>query len=349
MIAEPTPDLGAISASHRARQDARQALAITWFWHRRTAELCEGLGVPLEVLDTKHRGARRYVELSLRTLRLLRRVRPRVLFVQNPSLILACLAVAARMLFGYRLVVDAHNEAVEPFINLSRTIAVLTRWVLRKADLTIVTSKQLASIVQASGGRAFVLPDRVPQVPEASPRPLAGEFSLVLICTYAPDEPLLEVIQAVRDLDVTLYVTGNKKRCDPAILESAPPNVIFTGFLAEHEYWNYLRACDAIIDLTTMPNCLVCGGYEAAALGQSLLLTRSAAAFELFGEAALYTDNSPADIQRAILEMRALGSQLRERMSQRGEELTIYWVEQADALLTELGLQSDGRAIAAPR
>jgi hypothetical protein len=332
-------------------QDRRggAALAITWFWHRRTAELCEGLDVPLEVLATSRRGAARYFELSLRTLRLLRRMQPRVLFVQNPSLILACLAVLLRSWFGYRLVVDAHNEAVEPFINLSRTIAWLTRFALRKADLTIVTSKQLALIVEKTGGRAFVLPDRVPHVPEVSVKPLAGEFTLVLICTYAPDEPLREVIEAVRGLDVTLYVTGNKKRCDPTILASAPSNVVFTGFLAEEEYWDYLRGCDAIIDLTTMPNCLVCGGYEAAALGQALLLTRSEAAVDLFGDAVLYTDNSPIDIGKAVLELRTLRADLQGRMKQRGVQLTIEWNRQADALLNELGLRSDGRTLAIAR
>jgi hypothetical protein len=243
--------------------------------------------------------------------------------------------------------VDAHNEAVEPFINLSRAICFLTRWVLRKADLTIVTSKQLASAVSAAGGRPFVLPDRVPHPPKERPKHIPGEFSLVLICTYAPDEPLREVLEAVGDLDVTLYVTGNKKKCDPAILESAPRNVIFTGFLAEQEYWDYLRACDAIIDLTTMPNCLVCGGYEAAALGQSLLLTLSDAASDLFGNAALYTDNTPPDIKRAILELQAQGSVLREQMKRRGNELALHWNQQADALITELGLQSDGRISAA--
>lgn len=331
-------------SQYGTRLQMSEALAITWFWHRRTAELCEGLGVPLEVLDTSRRGAWRYIELSLRTLRLLSRTKPRVLFVQNPSLILACLAVVLRSWFGYRLVVDAHNEAVEPFINLSRTIAYLTRWVLRKADLTIVTSKQLASLVEKSGGRAFVLPDRVPHVPDTPAKPLAGNFTLVLICTYAPDEPLREVLEAIGGLDVTLYVTGNKKRCDPGILASAPSNAIFTGFLAEEEYWDYLRGCDAIIDLTTMPNCLVCGGYEAAALGQSLLLTRSDAACDLFGSAALYTDNSPDDIGKAILEIRSKCCELRERMRQRGVQLRARWSEQADALLAELELQSDSRS-----
>src|SRR5688500_14163147 len=94
------------------------SMAITWFWHRRTAELCEGLGVPLTVLETSRRGIARYAELSLRTVRTLHEVRPRVLIVQNPSLILACLAVILRIFFRYRLIVDAHNEAVEPYINL---------------------------------------------------------------------------------------------------------------------------------------------------------------------------------------------------------------------------------------
>ena len=121
------------------------------------------------VLKTRWRGPVRYLLLGARTVGLLVRRRVRVLLVQNPSLILASLAVLLRALLGYRLIVDAHNEAVEPFINRQRWVKSLSRWVIRKADVTIVSNRQLAALVDAWGGRSFTLPDPIP-VPPAGQR-----------------------------------------------------------------------------------------------------------------------------------------------------------------------------------
>src|SRR5262249_51694230 len=63
--------------------------ALTWLDHQRIRQLCAGLGLELEVMTTPHRGVVRYLLLSARTLALLWRCRPRVLLVQNPSLVLA--------------------------------------------------------------------------------------------------------------------------------------------------------------------------------------------------------------------------------------------------------------------
>jgi glycosyltransferase involved in cell wall biosynthesis len=316
-----------------------QWLALTWFDHRRTTELCEGLGIELRSVTTRRRGFLRYLELTLRTLPILARARPKVLLVQNPSLILAVLTALVRPLFGYRLVVDAHNEAVEPYINRSRLVLGFTRWVLRRADLTIVTNRYLAQTVVAAGGTPFVLPDRIPRPLQHERKQLAGSFRLLLIATFAPDEPLDAVIEAVRDTPYALYVTGNHKKAPPQLLAQAPANVTFTGFLSEADYWAHLAGCDAVVDLTTMPNCLVCGGYEAAALSKPLLLTHSPAAVDLFGDAAVFTDNSMADIRRALEQLRANAADLAARMQRRHHELNREWRTSADSL---------GAALSAP-
>jgi glycosyltransferase involved in cell wall biosynthesis len=307
-------------------------LALTWFDHRRTTELCEGLRIELLSLTTRRRGLARYLELAMRTLPAIARRRPKAVLVQNPSLILAVLMALLRPFFRYRLVVDAHNEAVEPYINRTHHVRWLTHWALRAANLTIVTNSYLAQTVQRLGGQPFVLPDRVPRPPQLKQRTLAGDFPLLLISTFAPDEPLREVMEAVRGTDWALYVTGNHKKASAELLAAAPPNVIFTGFLSESEYWEHMAACGAVIDLTTMPNCLVCGGYEAAALAKPLLLTHSPAAVDLFGDAAVFTDNSPQDIRRALHDLRSRAAELSVRMRERHQALDREWQTRADDL-----------------
>jgi len=307
-------------------------LALTWFEHRRTRELCAGLDIELAVVATNLRGPVRYLVLGVRTLALLARRRPEVLLVQNPSLILAALGVVVRGVLRYRLIVDAHNEAVVPFVNRQRWVAGLSRWVTHHADLTIVSNRQLAERVALQGGRPFTLPDRIPVPPAVSMQALDGPFNVVLIATFAPDEPVAAMFEAVRGMDVALYVTGNHRRLDSTVAAGVPPNVRFTGFLDELDYWSLLRSADAIADLTLMDNCLVCGSYEALALGKPMLLSSNCASMELFGDCAVFTNNTAPDVRRAVERLRAEHARLQAAAERKRSELADLWAGSARAL-----------------
>ncbi|HKD53570.1 MAG TPA: glycosyltransferase [Steroidobacteraceae bacterium] len=311
-------------------------MALSWFDHRRTRELCGGLDIELVPLATPYGGLRRYLVLTVRTVALLARRRPRVLLVQNPSLVLSVLAVALRGALRYRLVVDAHNEAVDPYENRQFCIGALSRWVVRRADLTIVTNRQLAQRVREQRGEPFILPDRIPAAPGGAARTLASGYNVVLIATFAKDEPISAIFDAVRGVQLHLHVTGNPARLPARVKAAAPANVHFTGFLAEGDYWSLLRSADAIVDLTLKPDCLVCGAYEALALGKPVLLSANAASIELFGDGALYTDNSPGDVRRALDQLRAEQRPQQAAAARKRDELIERWKTSAQALRAAL-------------
>ncbi len=310
----------------------RKVLALTWIEHRRTTGLSNALNVELASLKTRLPGALRYLILSVRTVALLLQRRPAILLVQNPSLVLSALTVVMRPLFGYRLIVDAHNEAVTPFVNKQRWVRGLSRWVIRSAELTIVSNRQLAQIVEAQSGRPFTLPDP-PAVPRQSAvRRLAGPCNVVLIATFAPDEPMGEVFAAVSGMDIELYVTGNHRKLQPSLLAEVPPNVHFCGFLAEDEYWGLLQSADAVVDLTLMDNCLVCGAYEALALDKPMLLSNNRATVELFGNSALFTDNTPSDIRRSLEQLKIESKGLQSLVALKRREFVEAWALKAQSL-----------------
>jgi glycosyltransferase involved in cell wall biosynthesis len=311
-------------------------LALTWFEHRRTRELCAGLAIELALVDTAYRGVRRYLLLSARTIALLERRRPEVLLVQSPSLILSVLSVVLRSVFGYRLVVDAHNEAVEPHENRQPWISWLSRWVIRRADLTIVTNRQLAQIVRRQGGKPFILPDRIPAPVPGPARTLGAGFNVVLIATFAKDEPLAAIFEAVRGAKLELFVTGNPRKLHAQVAARAPPNVRFTGFLAEDDYWGLLRAADAVVDLTLKPDCLVCGAYEALAVGTPMLLSNNRASVELFGDSALFTDNTAQDIRRSFERLKSDRARLQAAVALKRNELAAAWTLRAHGLAERL-------------
>ena len=273
--------------------------------------------------------------LSWRTLMLLTRERPDVLVVQNPSLICCVVTVVLKQFFGYVLIIDAHNEAVVPFNYNLGIVRTLARFLIRAADLTVVTNRQLAEIVASAGGRPFVLFDALPTPPLAKQSQPPVKSGVVVVNTFSPDEPLREILTAALEferIDLKFYVTG---KCPPNAageIGVLPPNVRLTGFLPDNEYWALLAGAKVVIDLTKMPNCLVCGAYEAIALGRPFILTEDAAAMDLFGAAAVYCRNERQSIAAAIenaltrvedLERRVadLDLEMRERWRRLGADL----------------------------
>jgi len=282
-------------------------LFLTWIQHRRTRHLCERLDLPLAELISRHRGLRRYVELTIRTIKTLYTRRPRAVIVQSPSVILTLICLMLRPFFRYQLMIDAHNEAVEPYLHTSAIMRGITHLILKRSDLIIVTNEQLAAVVIGQGGRVLVLPDGIPTPPVVRKKELVGDFKIVLISTFSGDEPFNVVVDTMRQMesDIHLYVTGNPSKLPAEMRRSLPDNITLTGFLDEDDYWSTLVSADAVMDLTTMQNCLVCGAYEAIAVQRPLLLSRNDASVELFSDFAVFTDNTVDGLLEAIATLRS--------------------------------------------
>jgi len=306
-------------------------LMITWFHHRRTTEICEQVGIPLTVLATERRGILRYMELSLRTVRLLKARRPDVVIVQNPSLIAALATLCLRPLLGYRVVMDAHNEAVQPYVNRSALVHAVSHWALRRADLTIVTNRGLAEHVTELGGRPIVLPDAIPTPPAASyDHAVADGAGVLVIATGAPDEPVAEIAAAARRFpDVTFTITGKAEKICAALTGESPPNVVLAGFVDEAVYWKLLARSALIIDLTDMEDCLVCGAYEAVAVETPMILSDNRASRALFGEVACLVSNRADDIAAGIATSLAGLEERRRQLHSFRPEYVRRWTSDA--------------------
>jgi glycosyltransferase involved in cell wall biosynthesis len=317
-----------------------EIVAITWFGHRRTENLCRRFGWTYRVIETRSRGVLRYLQLAPRTLAMLARRRPRVLVVQNPSLVLTALCVIFRPVLRYLLVVDAHNEAVRPFLFTSPPLLWISRMCLRRADVTIVTNDALAGDVKAAGGTPFVLPDPLPEPPAPGlfPGGTGTGFRVAVISTFAADEPLEDILRAASRFEggAEFNVTGNLKRLPQGLREQAPGNVNFTGFLAEADYWALLRNCDAVIDLTLMPDCLVCGAYEAIAVRKPVIVTDSPAARGWFGDAAIYVSNDAASIEQGLRDVSARLEHWTSKVADAAPGIERAWDERRNALRSYL-------------
>lgn len=323
---------------------------IAWERQRRTLELASALGADLHILLSGKPWLLRAAVLGCRTTALLARRRPAVLIVQNPSILLTSLACALRRVFGYRLVVDRHSNFKFHTAGRRalkwRVFHTLSRWTSREADLTIVTNEPLRRVVEEWGGRAMVLQDRLPRLDAASALPLGSGAHVACVNSFNQDEPVAELVAAARlaGPGVTFHVTGNAARCPRALRDSAPPNLRFTGYLAEPDYQSLLASADVVMVLTRQDHTLVCGAYEAVSLGKPLVLSDTGALRGYFRRGVVFAHNQDEDLVRAVHEALERRDALAEEVRLLATELAADWSRRFADLGARIERLSNGAA-----
>ncbi len=109
-----------------------------------------------------------------------------------------------------------------------------------------------------------------------------------------------------------------------------------SGFVSEPDYVELLSSARVIVDLTTREDCLVCGAYEALALGRPLVVSDSRALRELLRDGAVFARNEPEDIARAVAEASADEPCWSERCVARRNAYVLEWQTAAAKLLDTL-------------
>ena len=309
---------------------------IAWERHRRTMELCRYLGIEPVIFESSLPRIFKHPWFVVRSILTLINKRPRVLVVQNPSILLAWLMCLMKPIVGYYLVVDAHNGGIIPDYALGKKVKFVYDFCQKRADVTIVTNRFLAQVVRANKGNPFVLPDRLPDVePNLNNYDVKGDINILCVCTFELDEPYLEIFEAAKLLPsgIKIYVTGRYQKLNFAILDSCSDVIVFTGFLSDNDYWALMRRVDLVIDLTYREDCMVCGAYEAVSLAKPLILSSTIALREYFSKGAIFTDNKAQYIHAAIITSIGQLDKLKEESREMRDSLKEKWNEQGKKLV----------------
>jgi len=277
---------------------------ITWENQRRSIELAKHFGCKFYMMEFP--GKLRYVYSIISTLRILFRQKPTVLFIQNPSMILATIACLYKIFSNTFLVIDRHttfrlNKPESGSLRI-RIFVALHKFTIRHADLTIITNDHLAQIVKSLGGTPFVLPDKLPDFSSHNSMKLKGKKNFLFVSSFGGDEPIDEVLKSiniVNNKDTYLYISGNFKKLPRQKYENTPDNIIFTGFLSEQDYIDMLFAVDGIIVLTTSDYTMLCGCYEAVSAEKPLVTSKKDVLEHYFGD-AVFVENTAQEIANGI-------------------------------------------------
>ncbi len=280
----------------------------------------------------------RYLYSGVLTCVFLARHRPRAVIVTNPPIFPALIVLVYARLSRSPMLLDSHPGGFGlQGDTVSARMQPVVKWVARRARATLVTDESLKVRVEGWGGRGQIVHEAPPKWEKPAPVRRGDAPEVLFVCTFNPDEPVEALIEAARTLpDVAFKVTGHLRKAPPGLVESAPSNVEFVGFLRGPEYTAALASGDLIVVLTTEPTSVVKAGYEAVYAERPLLLSDWPAGREAF-PAAAFAENSPTALACAIRvaldeQHRMLGETTAAR-----ERQTRRWIEQRQALERLIG------------
>lgn len=280
----------------------RQLLWIDWGRHLRSETLSRRLGVALEEICCDGGRLWRYMRSVRRTVATIHERRPEVVIATNPSIVLGFLLLFLRKWYGFKLVSDAHYAGVRAF-NEAWLLQRLLDFHNARVDLVVVTNESQARFLSSLGTRAYVCQDPLPDLPRVPQSSVTlGDRSAFLVCSFDPDEPYeaaFEAFSSLQEDGFTLFVSGNYQKAKADL--SRFPWVRLLGFLPTNEYYGYFLSVSVVMDLTTREDCLVCGAYEALAAEKPLIVSRTVALKDYFGDAVVLTDNTSEAIRESVL------------------------------------------------
>jgi glycosyltransferase involved in cell wall biosynthesis len=245
----------------------------------------------------------KYPILAVRTLFLLFRNRPKVVFVQNPPILAVFCIFIYCLLCNAGFIIDAHSEAF-----LARGWTAPPKWLkkflAKKAITTIVTNDYLEHLVQGWGGNALIIRDVPSKFEISSHFSVSDQFNIALINTFAEDEPLSEALNAAKAIpEVQFYVTGKISVKDTSLVTNAPKNVCFTNYLQRENYYALLNSVDAVMCLTKRNHTMQRGACEALSLGKPIITTNWEVLRQYFHKGTVHVENSTEGILQGILHM----------------------------------------------
>lgn len=255
----------------------------------------------------------RYILQAMDTLKQLIIRRPKLVMVQTPPFALTLTVWFYCLLFNARFITDNHSAGfMEPhfqryhwidrplsrraIINIAhnhKNIDILEEWKARNPLMILSPAMRREELLDES----VALPD------ELTDKVGSEILKVLMVCSFGCDDCYREVIEAARMMpDARFFITGDWKRVD-LDLDALPDNVVMTGFLQRPVFMQLMNHCDVVLSLTTRRDALFWAIRECLALEKPFVATDSEVVTYNFGNYGVFTDNSPEDLTKKILEV----------------------------------------------
>jgi glycosyltransferase involved in cell wall biosynthesis len=263
-----------------------------------------------------------YIPKSIKNIKILLHEKPDVIIITNTIWVIAFVNYFYSKLFGIKLILDSHSCAFDH--TFFKYPLFLSKYFAKKSFLSIVTNETHYTLLNNIGANSIVIND-IPfeeNLITNEKIDLSEKFNICYVCTFAEDEPYLEVLKAVENMDeVIIYVTGNYQKIglEPSLF----PNVKFLGFVSNEEYRLYMNNVDAIMTLTTREDTMQRAGSEAISVRKPLITSNTKMLRETFHKGTVYVGDTSSEILKGIVEMKkdrqSFSREMAELQSERKE------------------------------
>ena len=294
----------------------------------------------------------RYLVLFFRTLLILFRKRPRIVYAQNPPVFCPLTCLLYCDLTATRLVIDHHSIWRVKTLGrgpVSRLIGMLEAIVARRAYANTAPHRFWAQQLAAVGAqRVIVVHDFVERNPRLRSETLRSEYSdgsLIAISSHGghPLERMEEEAVAVGRVEgVKLLITGPTAKLENRLSASTlPRNVRYLGFLERETYEQLKASSDMAINITDEPYTLSHVLLEFAASALPIISSRQEAVEDFFGDSLLYVGSSNPDViaeQVTTFKDERVRTQYKQRIMTRYSQLEASNKAQIESLRRLFGV-----------
>lgn len=254
-----------------------------------------------------------------RMIRIVLAEKPDVVWVQSPPGMVPHILLALRSLTRrYGLIVDCHNASMLPPWSHFPGVA----YVLNHSDRVLVHNEEMRKVVEAFGVRPELIrvledPPALLDLPPAPPKPEGTRPYVLVPCSFNADEhlPIPAVLGAARLMpEVDVKITGRKWKAEAqGLTKDAPDNVHFTDYLTIAQFEQLLAGADVVLGVTSRTNCQLSVANEALGAHAPLVLSDTGILRKMFGDAALFGENTPEGLSAALREALARQPEMRAK------------------------------------
>jgi glycosyltransferase involved in cell wall biosynthesis len=275
----------------------------------------------------------KYILQIIKSLFILLRENPDIIFVMSPP-IFACIPVwiYSKIIAESDYIIDAHSGSL---LNpMWKNVMFLHKIFSKHAIVTIVTNDYLSRIIKQWPANSFIVRDIPIKTNKIKINKLQGEFNITLVNTFASDEPLDNFIKAVSEIkEARFHITGKLTKKCTRFLNNATPNITFTDFLPENDYFGLLKASNIVIALTTKDHIMQRGAYEAIYMGKPVITSDWKILKENFYKGAIFVDNTVEGIRSGIYTALEKIDMLQKDAAQlRNEKLKLWEIKKNELL-----------------
>ncbi len=264
-----------------------------------------------------------YKLLGILTFGKLIRKRYKIIYVQIPPIQEAITVFLFSKIFLTKVVFDTHSGIFFPNTFLQRIYLRLYCWMARHIKLNLVHNQSLFKHKCLLNSPTKILEDKLPYQP--APQTDNKSFQIAVICSWSKDEPISEIIDAIKMLpEYNFYLTGNSKKQ----VNKLPSNLKLTGYLSDKDYDDLLKKVDIIIVMTKRPDTVLCGAYEAVSLCKPMIISDTDTLHTHFYKGVVFTQNNADSIREAIKTTTLNIKRLQQEISELRKEKELNWQKQ---------------------